>query len=81
MAPVAALILIRPRIEVNAIEGDSLNADSNGRHAWPHFPIEAVPVHAEIPRRITQTQKAGHESEIGSLCVAQGFGRLARRGD
>jgi hypothetical protein len=46
MAPVAALIVIRPCIEVNAVEGDSLNADAQRENAWAHFAVEAVLVHA-----------------------------------
>jgi len=48
MAPVAALIVVRPRIEVNAVEGDSLDTDAQARHARAHFAVEAVLVHAEI---------------------------------
>ena len=48
MAPVAALIVVRPRIEVNAVKGDSLNADAQGEDAGAHFPVEAVLVHVEI---------------------------------
>jgi hypothetical protein len=79
MAPVAALILIRPRVEVNAVKSDSLNADAYGEHARTHFPIEAVLVHAEIPRCVPQTQEAGHECGIGSFRGAQGVARYGRR--
>ena len=48
MAPVAALIVVRPCIEVNAVEGDSLDADAKGEDAGAHFAVEAVLVHAEI---------------------------------
>lgn len=48
MAPVAALIVVRPCIEVNAIEGDSLDADAESEDAGAHFAVEAVLVHAEI---------------------------------
>ena len=48
MAPVAALIVVRPRIEVNAVEGDSLDADAKGEDARAHFPVEAVFVHSEV---------------------------------
>jgi hypothetical protein len=48
MAPVAALIVVRPCIEVNAVEGDALDADSNGEDAGAHFPVEAVLFHAEV---------------------------------
>jgi hypothetical protein len=48
MAPVAALIVVRPRIEVNAVKGDSLDAYAQGGDARAHFSVEAVLVHAEI---------------------------------
>ena len=59
MAPVAALIVVRPRIEVNAVEGDSLNADAKGEYVRPHFPVEAVLVHAEIGGGVAQSDEAG----------------------
>jgi hypothetical protein len=59
MAPVAALIVVRPCIEVNAIESDSLNADAEGEHARPHFAVEAVLVHAEIGGASRKRMKRG----------------------
>jgi len=44
--PVAALILIRPRVEVKAIEGHSLRTDRDRGDEGPHVAIEAVFVHA-----------------------------------
>jgi hypothetical protein len=58
MAPVAALIVIRPCIEVNAVEGDSLNADAEGEDAGAYFAIEAVLVHAEVGGCVTQSDEA-----------------------
>ena len=59
MAPVAALIVVRPCIEVNAVEGDSLNADAQGEDAGAHFAVETVLVHAEIGRCVAQADEAG----------------------
>ena len=59
MAPVAALIVVRPCIEVNAVEGDALDADAQGEDARTHFPVEAVLVHAEIGRGVAHTDEAG----------------------
>jgi len=59
MAPVAALIVVRPGIEVNAVEGDSLDADAHDRHARTHFPVEAVLVHAEIGGGVAHADEAG----------------------
>jgi hypothetical protein len=44
--PVAALILVRPRVEVKAIKSDSLRADGDGRQARAHVAIETIFVHA-----------------------------------
>ena len=59
MAPVAALIVVRARIEVNAVEGDSLDTDAKGDDARAHFPVEAVLVHAEIGGGVAHTDEAG----------------------
>ena len=59
MAPVAALIVVRPCIEVNAVEGDSLDADAQGEDARPHFAVEAVLVHAEVGGGIAHADEAG----------------------
>ena len=58
MAPVAALIVVRPCIEVNAVEGDSLNADAEGEDAGAHFAVEAVLVHAEVRGCVAQSDEA-----------------------
>jgi hypothetical protein len=55
--PVATLILIRPRIEVKAIKGDSLDANRNERELRTDFAIEAVPVHPEVGGRVAQSNK------------------------
>jgi hypothetical protein len=44
--PVAALILICPRIEVKTIEGDSLGADRDCGEEGTHVTVEAIFVHA-----------------------------------
>ena len=59
MAPVAALIVVRPCIEVNAIEGDSLNANAQGKDARPHFAVEPVLVHSEIGGGVAHADEAG----------------------
>jgi hypothetical protein len=47
-------IFVRPRVEFESIERDTLSADPYELDARPHFPVEAVLVHAEIPGRIAQ---------------------------
>ena len=59
MAPVAALIVVRPCIEVNAVKGDSLDTDAQGEDARAHFPVEAVLVHAEIGGGVAHADEAG----------------------
>ena len=69
MAPVAALIVVRPCIEVNAIEGDSLNADAEGKDARAHFAVEAVLVHAEIGGGVAQSDEAWLRRGMRFRCV------------
>ena len=73
MAPVAALIVVRPCIEVNAIEGDSLDADAQGEDARPHFAVEAVLVHAEVGGGVAHADEAGQRHVVrwraGGLCA------------
>ena len=59
MAPVAALIVVRPCIEVNAVEGDSLDADAESQDAGAHFAVEAVLVHAEVGGGVAHADEAG----------------------
>jgi hypothetical protein len=59
MAPVAALIVVRRCIEVNAVEGDSLDADAQGEDARPHFAVEAVLVYAEVGGGVAHADEAG----------------------
>jgi len=56
--PVAALILIRPGIQINPIERDAAMADGNLRDDLTHFAIEAARVHAEVDRRVAQSHEA-----------------------
>ena len=55
-------MLVRPGIEVKAIEGFALDADRNQRHPGPDLLVEAVLVHAEIPRRIPEPEQPREES-------------------
>lgn len=55
-------MLLDPGIEIKAIEGFALDADRNQRQPGPNLFIEAVFVHAEIPRRIPEPEKAGEEA-------------------
>ena len=80
MAPVAALIVIRPCIEVNAVEGDSLNADAQGEDARSHFAVEAVLVHAEIGGGVAHADEPWRRG-VRLRCVVLGAqGRVVTHG-
>ena len=64
MAPVAALIVIRPCIEVNAIEGDALDADAESEDAGAHFAVESVLVHAEVGGGVAQSDEAWRRRDM-----------------
>lgn len=81
MAPVAALIVVRPCIEVNAVEGDSLNADAQGEDARAHFAVEAILVHAEVCGCIAQSDEARERRGVRFPCVVQNAqGRVVTHG-
>jgi hypothetical protein len=58
------LIVIRPGVQINAVEGDALGADGNHRDVRTHVVIEAILVHAEVSRRIAQTDEARQELRL-----------------
>jgi hypothetical protein len=61
------LIVIRPGVQINAIKRDTLRADRNRRDVRTHVVIEAVLVHAEVSRRITQADEARQELHLRIL--------------
>jgi hypothetical protein len=77
--PVAALMVIRPCVEVKAIEGDSLRVDGDRGEEGADFAVEAVFVHAEIGGGVAQANKA-RQDRGESAAKARLFGRRARRG-
>ncbi len=54
-------MLISPRIEVKAVEGDPLDADGDLGEARAHLGAEAVAIHAEVGRRVAQADEAREE--------------------
>jgi hypothetical protein len=50
-------MLVGPRVQVKPIEGDALRTNGDHGHPWAHLPVEAVLVHAEVPRRIPQPEE------------------------
>src|SRR5215831_1525231 len=81
MAPVAALIVVRPCIEVNAIEGDSLDADAEGEDAGADLTVEAVLVHAEVGGCVAESDEAWCRRGMRFRCVVQnGNGRAVTHG-
>lgn len=63
--PVAGFIVIPPRVQVKAVKGHTLLADANLRYIRPHFRVEAVAVHAEVGRRIPETNDPGCDAQNG----------------
>jgi hypothetical protein len=55
--------VIRPRVEINAIERDPLLANSNDGHATAHFTIEAILVHAKVTRCVAQPNEPGWQHD------------------
>ena len=80
MAPVAALIVVRPCIEVNAVEGDSLDADTESEDAGAHFAVEAVLVHAEIGGGVAQSDEAWRRAARLRCVVLGTKGRVITHG-
>jgi hypothetical protein len=61
--PVAGLIFVRPGIEFKPIEGDALDPDPYAGELRARLSVEAILVHAEIPRRISKAEQAGHDNQ------------------
>jgi hypothetical protein len=78
MTPVAALIVVRPGVEVNAVERDALYADSDRWNLRTHFPVEPILIHAEIRRpgmprfRVESELRGGREFGIRTYDVFGG---------
>jgi hypothetical protein len=64
--PVAALIVVRPGIEVKAIESDSPRADPDRWQARADVAVESVFVHAEVAWGVAEAQKSGHGMRVRS---------------
>ena len=61
------LIVIRPGVQINAIERDALSADGNHGDVWTHIVVETVLVHAEVSRRVAQSDEARQELWLRSV--------------
>ena len=78
-------MLVDPGIEIKAIEGFALDADRNQRHPGPNLLIEAVLVHAEIPRRIPEPEQpweeagASHQARRAQAHISELFVESFRR--
>ena len=55
-------MLIRPRIEVKAIKSDAVGSDRDDGYGGAHLAVEAVLVHAEIPRCISEPDQSRHQN-------------------
>ena len=67
-------MLVDPGVEVKAVERHPLRSDRNDHHARAHFPIEAVLIHAEILRRISQAEQSRRKG------ARRRISQLAQRG-
>lgn len=56
--PVPRHVLVSPLIEFMSVERNALFADRNIRDMWADLGVEAVAVHAEVIRRIADSEKA-----------------------
>jgi hypothetical protein len=59
--PVAALIVVRPGIEVKAIEGHSLRTDRDRAKEGAYVAIEMIFVHAQVGGCVAQSDEARQE--------------------
>jgi hypothetical protein len=79
-------MLVGPRIEVKAIKSDAVGSDRDDGYGGAHLAVEAVLVHAEIPRRIAKPEQSRDENGCSWLRVraqaliwerfVESFGRL-----
>ena len=69
-------MVIRPAVEVKAIEGDALASDGDLSERRAHLGVEPVAVHAEVGRRIAQADEARRKlhGRPGGLSVRRGEG-------
>jgi hypothetical protein len=56
--PVAALIVVGPRIEVKTVKRDPLRADGDYGEVRTNVAIKAIFVHAEVRRGVAQPDEA-----------------------
>jgi hypothetical protein len=54
-------MLVGPRVEVKPIERHALDSDRDDGHTGANLAVEAVLVHAEIPRRIPESDEPGRD--------------------
>jgi hypothetical protein len=56
-------MLVGPCIEVKAIEGFALHSDRDDGYPGAHFPVEAVLVHAEVARGVSEPHQSRHQCD------------------
>jgi hypothetical protein len=54
--------LLHPGIQFKSVEGDALFADTDFNEIWPYLGVKSVAVHAQVARRIAETNQPGRDS-------------------
>jgi hypothetical protein len=62
--PVARLIVVCPRVEFKAIEGDALHAYPDLRQRRTDLAIEAIAVHTKVGRGFAKANEAGEHGGV-----------------
>ena len=56
--------MIYPGIQFKAVKGNTLLSDAYFSQIWSHLGIKAVPVHAQIGRRIPEAEQSGCDTTV-----------------
>ncbi len=60
------LIVVRVRLQLQAVECDALGTDGNLGQIGPNFGVESVLIHTQEPRGVTESDQSSvnHESRV-----------------
>jgi hypothetical protein len=59
-------MLLCPRVQFKSVECHALGADRDLREIAADFGVKAVAVHAEVGRRVAETDEAGEDLHRGA---------------